>query len=247
VTTNYGLARRAEGEPLPEALHRAQLRGLADAGSSRDLDGHAAAEKIAILAWLAFGIDPATVPVQRRDLTPHGDALRAAARAHGGVLRQVAECTRTEGGVSAAVEPVIVPATSPLAQAAGEENCVCIETRRSGTIRLFGPGTGGQPAAAALLGDLLSPAAPEPPLRPSPPPPQAEDREHTWAVTGGGENLGAALPAFASHGLQVHWARTEATALHARIGPAPRGRVSACLAALGAAGVRLVAVRTEVP
>jgi homoserine dehydrogenase len=268
-TANYVLTRMAEGEPLAEALQHARLRGFAEADASRDLDGRDAADKIAILAWLAFGIDPAAVQVQRHltsggfdarrpegvglahgrsfDLGAQADALIAAARVQGGVLRQIAECSLTEAGVIAAVEPVIVPATSPFAQAVGEENCVCIETRRNGTTRLFGPGAGGPPTAAALLSDLLAADSAEPGPRLSPPAPRPDERLHSWALCTG---QGGVAPVFATldaHGIAVQWVRTDSEArVHVLTSPAERGRITACLRVLEAAGTRPVAVRSEV-
>ena len=245
-TSNYVLTRMAEGEPLVEALYQARRLGFAEADASRDLDGRDAADKIAILAWLAFGIDPAAVQVHRQDLAGHADALLAATRAHGGVLRQVAECVLTEGGVIAAVEPVILAAASPLAQVVAEENCVCVETRRSGVIRLFGPGAGGPPTAAALLSDLLAPDSPEPAPRAVQPLARADDRPHEWALT---TESGGAAPVFAAldaHGIAVQWVKAEPTSpLHALTSPADRGRITACVRALEQAGVHAVAVRTE--
>lgn len=246
-TTNYVLTRMAEGEPLAEALQGARLRGFAEADASRDLDGRDAADKIAILAWLAFGIDPAAVQVQRRELGPRADALVATAHAHGGVLRQIAECTLTEGGVIAAVEPVIVTATSPFAQAVAEENCVCVETRRNGTTRLFGPGAGGPPTAAALLSDLLAPDSAEPGPRPSPPAARPDDRLHTWAISTASGGVAPVFAALDSSGLAVQWMRTDPAArVHALTTPADRGRVTACLRELEHAGTDPVAVRSEV-
>jgi len=245
-TTNYVLTRMAAGELLGEALYQARERGYAEADASRDLDGRDAADKIAILAWLAFGIEPAAVQVHRRDLTPHAEVLIRAARAHGGMLRQVAECTLTEGGVIAAVEPVIVPVTSPLAQAVGEENCVCVETRRSGTIRLFGPGAGGPPTAAALLSDLVATDSIEPGARAASPQARPDDRPHTWALALENGTLSPVLAALNVQGLNVQWVRTdESGTLHVRTGPAERGRISACARQLREAGLDPVAVRVE--
>jgi len=245
-TCNYILTRVAAGESFAEALRQARWKGFAEADASRDLDGRDAADKIAILAWLAFGTDPSVLPVLRRGLEHDIDAMLAAAAVHGGVLRQLAECFLWEGGVSAVVEPVILPPTSPFAQAAGEENCVAIETRRSGTIRLSGPGAGGPPSAAALLSDVLQAALPEPGPRATAPSPRADERLHAWAITTPSGGVAPVLEALGAHGVGVEWVRTAPPSrLHALTTPVQRSQVTAALRALEQAGLSPVAVRTE--
>jgi homoserine dehydrogenase len=159
-TTNYILTRMAEGHAYAAALADAQARGFAEVDPARDVTGGDAADKIRILAWLAFGADPAKLAVSTRGIVPHPDRVAADASALGGVPRLLAECVRTAGGVSAAVEPVIVPPDSVLGQLRGEDNIVIVRSRWNGELRLAGPGAGGGPTASALLGDLVRSARP---------------------------------------------------------------------------------------
>jgi homoserine dehydrogenase len=55
-----------------------------------------------------------------------------------------------------------VPADSPLGRTEREQNRVLIELGWGDTLEFAGPGAGGSPTAAALLGDLLRPCAPLP-------------------------------------------------------------------------------------
>ena len=73
----------------------------------------------------------------------------------GGVLRLVAEVVRSESGIAASVEPVIVAPDSELGRVRGADNLVAVETRWNGVVRLGGPGAGGEATASALLGDLV--------------------------------------------------------------------------------------------
>jgi homoserine dehydrogenase len=159
-TTNYILSRLAEGTPFDEALALARRLGFAEANPERDLNGSDAADKIAILSWLAFGIDPARLAVRTRGIVGTADRLAADAKAFGGVLRLVAEARAHSGGVTAAVEPTIVSADSELGRARDETNVVQVKTRWNGTVTTSGPGAGGRPTAAALLGDVRSAARP---------------------------------------------------------------------------------------
>lgn len=154
-TTNYILSRMEDGLGFEAALGEARRKGLAEADPARDLDGRDVADKIAILAWQAFGVAPADVELTVRGILPDPDGLVARARRAGDVVRLVARCEPAGAGVRAVIEPVAVPPASALGRTRDEGNLVEIETRRSGTHRLTGPGAGGGPTASALLADLL--------------------------------------------------------------------------------------------
>jgi homoserine dehydrogenase len=154
-TTNYILTRMGEGFSYVEALADAQQKGYAEANPSRDVNGQDAADKIRVLAWLAFGAQPQRLPVRTRGIAPHAERLTADAAALGRVVRLVAECASADGSVSATVEPVLVSAGSELGAVQGADNAVIVESRWNGVVRLAGPGAGGAPTASAILGDLI--------------------------------------------------------------------------------------------
>ena len=74
-TTNFILTRLAEGRSYPDALAEAQARGFAEADPARDVSGEDAADKIRILAWRAFDMAPASLPVRRRGNVQHTEKL----------------------------------------------------------------------------------------------------------------------------------------------------------------------------
>lgn len=154
-TSNFILTRLAEGLGYEQALQRAQQAGFAEADATRDLDGTDAADKIRILAWLAFGISPVELSVDVSGILPDPDALAANARAQGGVVRLMAECTQGDGQLRAWVHPVVVAADSVWALTRDESNLVSIDTEFNGTVQIHGPGAGGYPTASALLTDML--------------------------------------------------------------------------------------------
>lgn len=182
-TTNYILSRLADGWRYADALADAQAKGFAETNPARDLSGEDAADKLRILAWLAFGVEPGALVLRRRGITPHPERLAADAALLGGVPRLVAEVARTAEGIVAAVEPVIVPAGGELGRTRDEENAVVIDSRWNGRVRLSGPGAGGAPTASALLGDMLRSTARQP--RPVPDPVASVDdaREHAWVIS----------------------------------------------------------------
>lgn len=155
-TANFVLTRLEEGSDYPAALRAAQARGLAEADPARDLDGRDVAEKLAILAWAAWQVDPRQVVVQREGLLPDPGARVREAQRVGGRLRLVGECRRTSSGIVATVRPEIVPADSPFGRTVNEENRIIIDLGWGMPIELAGPGAGGEPTAAALWSDLVA-------------------------------------------------------------------------------------------
>jgi hypothetical protein len=161
-TANFVLGRIEAGCNADDAVEEAKALGFAEADPSRDLDGLDTADKIRVLAWLAFDVDPGRLVTPTGGIRPQTARIVADARAFGRVVRLVGECARSANGIHAAVEPVAFPPTSPLAGVTGEENIVVVDTDWNGTIRLAGPGAGGRPTASAILADMIDPGSPPP-------------------------------------------------------------------------------------
>ena len=194
-TSNFVLGRARAGSPLPEAVREAQRRGFAEAIPDRDLDGRDAADKIAILAWLAFGVAPHMLHVTCRPLDD-AVALAGAVEPLGAVTRQLAEVVLTDAGLVASVEPTVVPRAHAFGIADDEWNAVAVDSMSAGTIVLSGPGAGGNATAGALYADLGLASAPTP--RPCAARVAAADgRVLRWllASTAGDEIVTAASPA----------------------------------------------------
>ena len=159
-TTNYLLTQISAGAPFAAALADAQAKGFAEADPSRDLQGLDSADKIRILSWLAWGVDPAQLVVRVEPLPDNPEPLVRRAEARQGVLKYLAGAMRgSEGDVRAWVRPVIVPRDHEFARVADEENAVHIDSDSLGVLRLQGRGAGGDATASAVLGDLLQAAA----------------------------------------------------------------------------------------
>jgi homoserine dehydrogenase len=160
-TSNYVLSLLERGSGYPEALAAACRRGLAESDCTRDMDGSDTAAKLAIIAWVAFGVDPSKVIVRRAGLLPDPARFVRHASALGGRVRLLGECARVSSGeIGCVVEPVIFPLESAFARTELEENCVEIDLGWSGPLAISGPGAGGAPTATSLLGDLLASGEP---------------------------------------------------------------------------------------
>jgi homoserine dehydrogenase len=156
-TSNYVLCRMDEGQSLADAIRCAQERGFAEADPTLDISGQDAAQKITILAQLAFD-----APIRRASVTGIDDvtgADLARTRREGLVIKLVAEARKVAGGIEVVVEPRAIRNDEPLARIADESNGVMIRGRAVGEVFLSGRGAGSMPTAAALLSDVLLNAA----------------------------------------------------------------------------------------
>jgi homoserine dehydrogenase len=155
-TCNYILTTmRDSGRPFADVLAEAQAHGYAEADPAFDIDGIDAAHKLAILVALAFGrpVDFASVHIEG---IRHVSALDIAfARELALVIRLVGIAERHDGGISARVHPVMVPAASPLAHVDGVFNAVMVEGDHVGRVMLEGRGAGAGPTASAVVADLI--------------------------------------------------------------------------------------------
>ena len=166
-TTNYILSRMAdEGAAYAEVLADAQRLGYAEADPAADVQGGDAADKIAILAGLAFG-----GPVERGGIATEGidrlDARDVAYAAQlGFVVKLLAVAERVEhdapagppDGVSldVRVHPTLLPKHHPLAGVHGVNNAILVEGDPVGQVMFFGPGAGAGPTASAVVADILN-------------------------------------------------------------------------------------------
>lgn len=154
ATSNVLLELGEGGATLAEALAAARARGLCEADVERDLGGHDARAKLALLVRAGFGValEPDELPTVRLDERLLAEARRA--RAGDGALRLVARA-RCEGTrVLAELAAVRLPARHALA-ARGTENRLLV-TRADGASELVvARGAGRGPSTVAVLADLL--------------------------------------------------------------------------------------------
>jgi homoserine dehydrogenase len=156
-TTNYILDRMdTSGAGFAEALDEAQSLGYAEADPTADVEGFDAAAKAAILAGLAFHTPVSAADVHREGITEVTAADIASARALGRVVKLLAICERSAGGVSVRVHPAMIPRSHPLGAVGGAYNAVFVEASSAGRLMFYGAGAGGTPTASAVLGDIVA-------------------------------------------------------------------------------------------
>src|SRR5580692_4456356 len=156
-TTNFILDRMdTSGADFSAALAEAQALGYAEADPTADVAGFDAAAKAAILASIAFHTEVTADDVYREGILSVTAADIASAKSMGYVVKLLAICERSNGGISARVHPAMIPRTHPLAAVRESYNAVFVEAESAGRLMFYGAGAGGQPTASAVLGDTVA-------------------------------------------------------------------------------------------
>ena len=146
------------------ALDHAQVEGLAEAEPSFDVDGHDAAQKLAILASLAFDtfIEPSEKNIPRSSILPLTLDDMKLTEGLGFVIKPLAVAQKEEDSIELRVHPCLIPARHPLASVSGAFNGVYLESVQTegqpegfGEQLYYGKGAGGDATATALFSDVL--------------------------------------------------------------------------------------------
>ncbi|MGL5165914.1 MAG: homoserine dehydrogenase [Afipia sp.] len=154
-TCNYILTRmEREGLSFAECLKDAQRLGYAEANPSFDVDGHDTAQKLAILASLAFGTKVNQNAVYVEGISSIAPEDLRAADELGYRVKLLGVAVRTESGIEQRVHPTMVPKSSSIAQVMDVTNAVTIDGEGIPPITLVGPGAGGAATASAVLADI---------------------------------------------------------------------------------------------
>lgn len=175
-TTNYILtAMHQQGSDFADVLAEAQKLGYAEADPTADVDGLDAADKIAILASLAFGGRIKLQDVYCEGIRNVTGADIAYARKLGFVIKLLAIAKSPHPPISTPphlptsksphpplslrVHPTLVPQNHPLASINGVYNAILVEGEPIGQVMFFGPGAGAGATASAVVSDILAIAA----------------------------------------------------------------------------------------
>ncbi|MGH6666122.1 MAG: homoserine dehydrogenase, partial [Pseudolabrys sp.] len=154
-TCNYVLTRMEQDKlPFAECLAEAQRLGYAEADPSFDIEGHDTAQKLAILASLAFGtkVDQSAIYVEGiSSITP---ADLGAADELGYRVKLLGVAMKTPKGIEQRVHPTMVRKDSAIAQVMGVTNAVTVDAEGINPLTLVGPGAGGAATASAVLSDI---------------------------------------------------------------------------------------------
>ena len=161
-TTNYILSRMAaEGAAYADVLADAQRLGYAEADPAADVQGGDAADKIAILAGLAYGgsVPREAIPTEGIDQLDARDIAYAEQLGYVVKLLAVAQAMpgdQAEQLLDVRVHPTLLPKAHPLAGVNGVNNAILVEGDPVGQVMFYGPGAGAGPTASAVVADILN-------------------------------------------------------------------------------------------
>jgi len=154
-TCNYILTRmEQEGLSFEACLKDAQRLGYAEADPTFDIEGHDTAQKLAILASLAFGTKVAPGSIYVEGISSITPADLAAAAELGYRVKLLGVAVDTGSGIEQRVHPTMVPKDSAIAQVMGVTNAVTVDADAVAAITLVGPGAGGMATASAVVADI---------------------------------------------------------------------------------------------
>ena len=155
-TCNYILSRMREDQlGFADALREAQQHGYAEADPTSDIDGHDTANKLALLAALAFSTEPNVAAIEVEGITRISSLDLQFATELNCRIKLLGVARMTPQGVELRVGPSLVPFSSPLAHVRGALNAVMLRGDFVGDLMLEGQGAGAMPTASAVVGDII--------------------------------------------------------------------------------------------
>jgi homoserine dehydrogenase len=143
------------GATYADALRDAQALGFAEADATLDVSGQDAAQKLCLLARLAF-----QARLETRQVAVEGiESLRPVdfdvAKEFGYALKLLALARRGPDGLDVRVHPALIPAAAPLADVRGGFNAVLLQSAALGTSMYSGLGAGALPMGSAVVSDII--------------------------------------------------------------------------------------------
>lgn len=164
-TSNFIVSQMDEkGAGYDETVRLAQQLGYAEADPSMDVDGTDAAQKLAILAHLAFGatIDWRDIPRQGIDRLAPEDLQYA--RRLGYRIKLLATARLIDDELELSVAPTLIRGDNPMAAVRDAYNAIRVVGDAVGPVFYHGLGAGQMPTASAVVADVIDTAVGRTPI-----------------------------------------------------------------------------------
>ena len=120
-----------------------------------DVDGTDAAQKLAILAHLAFGARVGWRDIPTTGIDTIHSADQRSAQEMGYRIKLLAVASLEEDGLELHVSPTLVKLGTPLAEVRGAYNAVSVVGNALGRVFFHGLGAGQMPTASAVVADMI--------------------------------------------------------------------------------------------
>lgn len=158
-TSNFIVSQMEEqGADYAAALAEAQQRGFAEADPTMDVDGSDAAQKLAILAHLAFGARVHWTEIPRVGIDKLNASDLRYAKELGYRIKLIAVAQLQPGGLELHVSPTLVKVGTPLAEVRQAFNAISVVGDAVGPVFFHGLGAGQMPTASAVVADMIDTA-----------------------------------------------------------------------------------------
>lgn len=158
-TSNFIISRMdEEGADYDSCVAEAQRLGFAEADPAMDVDGSDAAQKLAILAQLAFGVSADWSRIARRGIDGLCSSDIKYAKQIGYHIKLIAFGDLSNEGVQLMVAPMLIRSGKPLAEVSENFNAISVVGDSVGPVFFHGQGAGPMPTASAVVADLIDTA-----------------------------------------------------------------------------------------
>jgi homoserine dehydrogenase len=156
-TCNVILTRMTRnGWSYAQALEEAQKLGFAEADPTMDVSGRDAAQKLALLAGLAFNVRVAESDISIEGISTLQPIDIQFADELGYVIKLLAIAERSgDGKLALRVHPTLVHKADVLAEVSGSFNAISVYGHALGHALFYGRGAGQMPTASAVVADLV--------------------------------------------------------------------------------------------
>ncbi|NWF75938.1 MAG: homoserine dehydrogenase [Nitrospirae bacterium] len=155
-TSNYILTKMTdENVEFEDALKEAQELGYAEADPTLDIEGIDSAHKLAILAFLAYGL-----PFHFKDIYAEGisritqEDIKFASEL-GYKIKLLAIAKDKDNLIELRVHPTMIPENYLISKVDGSFNAIYIEGDATGSTLYYGRGAGDLPTGGAVVSDIV--------------------------------------------------------------------------------------------
>ena len=154
------------GWSYAQALAEAQKLGFAEADPTLDVSGRDAAQKLAVLASLAFNVHVSESDIAIEGIEKLDPVDIQFAKELGYVIKllAIAERDATSNKLALRVHPTLVHHDDVMAEVSGSFNAISIYGHALGHALFYGRGAGQMPTASAVIADLVNVAIGAAPL-----------------------------------------------------------------------------------
>ncbi|MBL4884031.1 MAG: homoserine dehydrogenase [Planctomycetaceae bacterium] len=155
-TSNYILTEMLDhNTSYEDAVSKAQDKGYAEADPKMDVDGTDAAQKLTILAQLAFGTKASLSDFPRQGIDELNLADLKYADELGYRVKLLAIARRNNGFLELHTQPTLIRKNLPMAAVYDAYNMIEVEGDAVGKTWFAGMGAGQMPTASAVVSDLI--------------------------------------------------------------------------------------------